>query len=477
MKKQIVLLSSILLISACARLPRHLPGGKIGQKTQISQTLTRYNGRFGIAGGAWPQSDWWKTASIPALNALEKDALRNNPDLEIVSTRILEARAAVANQRASLLPHISASTSTTQEYFSKQGLHTTANGSSVLYTELNPLEVQYHVDLWGQDSDKIRAALGDVRVARADLAEARLRLSTDVAIHYFSLIGDIQRRAQILKEQQLHEALLSLDRERLLSGLTGAKAVYLQKEACTAARQAVADITSEIAVQQDTLAALAGHGPDWGQTIQTASLPLLKTITVPKDLPLKIIAHRPDIVAARWEIEAAAQEVGAARAAFYPNVNIALFAGWNSIHLGDLFSPGNLAHAVGPVISLPIFEGGALRAQLRAKNARYMAADDHYHATILHAVRQIADRLSEWKRIRRQLSEEQEMIMAARLTTRLEDSAFRAGISNKVGTLIARIHEAQVKNQEYSLEIADATSWTRLNAALGDGYKLSGSRS
>ena len=158
MKKQIVLLSSILLISACARLPRHLPGGKIGQKTQISQTLTRYNGRFGMVAGAWPQSDWWKTASISALNALEKDALRNNPDLEIVSTRILEARAAVANQRASLLPHISASTSTTQEYFSKQGLHTTANGSSVLYTELNPLEVQYHVDLWGH-LDKTTSAI------------------------------------------------------------------------------------------------------------------------------------------------------------------------------------------------------------------------------------------------------------------------------------------------------------------------------
>jgi NodT family efflux transporter outer membrane factor (OMF) lipoprotein len=476
-KKQIILLSGILLIGACARLPRHLPGGKMGQKTQISKTLAQYNGQFGITAGAWPQNDWWKAAGIPALNALEKDALRNNPDLQIVSTRILAARATVAAQHASLLPHISAGASTTQEYFSKQGLHTTANGSSVLYTELNPLEVQYHVDLWGQDSDKIRAALGKVRVARTDLAEARLRLSTEVAIHYFSLIGDILRRAQILKEQRLHAALLRLDQERLRSGLTGAKAVYLQKEACTAARQAVTDITNDIVVQQYSLAALAGHGPDWGRNIQTAPLPSLTTIAVPKDLPLRIIAHRPDIVAARWEIEVAAQEVGAARAAFYPNVNIALFAGWNSIHLGDLFSPGNLAHAVGPVISLPIFEGGALRAQLRARNARYMAAEDHYHATILNAVRQIADRLSDWQRIRRKLSEEQEMIIAARHTTRLENAAFRTGTSNKIGMLTAHIHEAQINNQDYSLQIADATSWARLNAALGNGYVFSGSRS
>jgi len=473
-KKQIILLSSILLISACARLPQHLPGSKMGQETQISQTLAQYNGQSGIAAGAWPQSDWWKLAGIPALNALEKDALQNNPDLQIVSSRILAARATVANQRASLLPHISADASVTQEYFSRQGLHTTANGSTVLYSELNPLEIQYHVDLWGRDSDKIRAALGNVRVTRADLAEAHLRLSTEVAVHYFLLIGDIQRRAQILKEQQLHEALLRLDQERLHSGLTGAKAVYLQEEACTTARQVVTDITNDIVVQRDSLAALAGHGPDWGQDIQTAPLPSLATIAIPKDLPLRIIAHRPDIVAARWEIEVTAQEVGAARAAFYPDVNIALFAGWNSIHLGDLFSPGNLAHAVGPVISLPIFEGGALRAQLRAKNARYIAAEDHYHATILNAVRQIADRLSDWQRIRRKLSEEQEMIIAARHTTRLENAAFRTGISNKIGTLTARIHEAQIRDQHYSLQIADATSWARLNAALGGGYAFPG---
>lgn len=470
MKRSIALILPLLLLGACARLPQHLPGGKMAHDTQISGILAQLDGHGGVTPGAWPTSNWWESAQLPALNNLISEALRNNPSLQVASARILEAKAAAADQHAALLPHLSAGASVTQEYFSRQGLHAPLNGKTITYGALNPLEMRYHLDLWGRDSDRFRAALGEVRVHQADYAEAKLLLSTQLAWHYFLLAGDVQRLRQVDRAEALHTSLLHLEQQRWHDGLSDARTVYLQEEARAGARQLVADMQAAVAQQRYILAALAGHGPDWGRDIPAEPLPTLSTITMPRNLPLRLIAHRPDIVAARWEMEVAAQQVGAARAAFYPDVNIALFAGWNSIHLGDLFSPGNLAHALGPVISLPIFEGGRLRAQLKEQNALYLATEDHYRATILDAVREIAGHLATWRQIRKKLRAQRQMILAAEHTTALAESAFHSGITDKAEAYSAQIQETEIKNQLLALKTQNAQSWVLLHSALGGGY-------
>ena len=470
MKRSIALILPLLLLDACARLPQHLPGGKTAHDTQISGILAQLGDHAGVTPGTWPASNWWASAQRPALNNLISEALRNNPSLQVASARILEAKAVAADQRAALLPHFSAGASVTQEYFSRQGLHAPLNGKTITYGALNPLEIRYHLDLWGRDGDRFRAALGEVRVHQADYAEAKLLLSTQLAWHYFLLAGDVQRLRQVDRAEVLHTSLLHLEQQRWHDGLSDARTVYLQEEARAEARQSVTDIQAAIAQQRYILAALAGHGPDWGRDIPVEPLPTLSTITIPRNLPLRLIAHRPDIVAARWETEVAAQQVGAARAAFYPDVNIALFAGWNSIHLGDLFSPGNLAHALGPVISLPIFEGGTLRAQLKEKNALYIATEDHYRATILDAVREIAGRLATWRQIRKKLRAQRQMIFAAEHTTALAESAFHSGITDKAEAYSAQIQETEITNQLLALKTRNAQSWVLLHSALGGGY-------
>ncbi|QQD73801.1 efflux transporter outer membrane subunit [Acidithiobacillus ferrivorans] len=470
MKRSIALILSLLLLGACARLPQHLPGDKMAHDTQISGTLAQLDGHAGITPGAWPASNWWESAQLPALNNLISEALRNNPSLQAASARILEAKAAAANQHATLLPHFSAGAAVTQEHFSRQGLHAPLNGKTITYGVLNPLEMRYHLDLWGRDNDHFRAALGEVRVHQADYAEAKLLLSTRLAWHYFLLAGDVQRLRQVAHAEALHSSLLHLEQQRWHDGLSSARTVYLQEVARARVRQSAAEIQAAIAQQRYILAALAGHGPDWGRDIPVEPLPTLSTINIPRNLPLRLIAHRPDIVAARWEIEVAAQQMGAARAAFYPDVNIALFAGWNSIHLGDLFSPGNLADAIGPVISLPIFEGGRLRAHLREQNALYIAVKDHYRATILDAVREIAGRLAIWRQTRQEIRGQRQMILAAEHTTTLAESTFHSGMTNKAEAYIAQIQETEIKNQLLALETKNAQSWVLLHAALGGGY-------
>ncbi|WP_414041443.1 efflux transporter outer membrane subunit [Acidithiobacillus sp. M4-SHS-6] len=474
MHKRLFLLLSWLLLSACVRLPEHLPGSHLAHDTQIRQILAQTVGHDGIHPGPWPRSKWWESAQLPALNQLIQAALQDNPSLQVASARILRAKSFAAEQHAALLPQWNASTSFTQEYFSTQGLHLQANGQHFSYTEINPLELRYHLDLWGRDSDQVRAALGKVRVHQADYAEAKLQLETQLTWHYFLLIG-ISRRLNLAKHlESLQKSLLQLENQRWHDGLADARPVFVQEEHYAEARQSIAQLQGDIAQQRYILAALAGHGPDWGEQIQIAPLPELSRMPIPHDLPLRLISHRPDIVAARWEMEIAAQQIKAARAAFYPDVNIALFAGWNSIDLGDLFSPGNLAHAVGPVITLPVFEGGKLRAHLKVQNAVYMATQDHYRHRILRAVREIARYLAIWKKIHRQMGEQAQIMKATRQNRRLAEAAFRAGTSNKIAVYQTLILEMTMQSQDILLQTQNAQSWALLHGALGGGYAAKG---
>jgi NodT family efflux transporter outer membrane factor (OMF) lipoprotein len=468
MKK--LLLVPLLLVAACARLPQHLPGAHLAHTTQIQQTLARADHQYGITAGQWPANHWWETARIPALNHLIQEALRQNPSLQLASTRILAAKAMAAEQHAALLPQVSAGASITQEYFSQNGLHLQANGKHFTYAEINPLELRYHLDLWGRDSDQIRAALGQVRVHQADYAEAKLQLEKQLAWHYFLLAGETRQLHLAERLENLQKSLLQLEKQRWQDGLSNARPVYAQTETYGSARQSVARLRAAIAQQRYVLAALAGHGPDWGQNIAVGPLPDLSSIAIPRHLPLRLISHRPDIVAARWEIEVAAQQVGAARAAFYPDVNIALFAGWNSIDLGDLFSPGNLAHAIGPVVSLPIFEGGKLRARLKAQNALYLATQDHYRHSILSAVHEIAGHLATWQKNRQQIHEQIPMTNAAKQDSALATAAFHSGTANLTTVYRSQIQEINMQNQQITLQIHNAQSWVLLNVALGGGY-------
>jgi len=129
-----------------------------------------------------------------------------------------------------------------------------------------------------------------------------------------------------------------------------------------------------IALTRNQLAALIGKGPDRGQSIARPALPSDEALKLPDDLPLALMGRRPDIVAARWRVEAAQGGIDAAKTQFYPNVNISAFIGSSTLGLQYLLKDSSRIDGIAPAISMPIFEGGRLRAQLKGKVAAYDAA-------------------------------------------------------------------------------------------------------
>lgn len=469
MRKQLLLLGMTLVFSAlaaCARIPKHLP-----QNPAFSPQSLVFSQREMSSAGSWPQADWWKAAKSRQLDELVAAALQQNPELHAAGARVLYAEAQVTRAHSRLLPHFAAGFQLTQQYFSVQGLHLQANGTSNTFAEFNPLLLQYHVDLWGRDRDLVRAARGDLAMSQAEEADARLLVSSAVAVHYFALRGDESLLRAELRLRAWQKRALSVAQAGFTSGLQSATPLHEASTSLAQSAERIAQLQAAVAAERHAIAALCGQGPgvqiSAAPSSAQASLPLAG---VPRNLPLNLLGHRPDIVAARWAVEAAAARVGAAKAAFYPNINLHLLAGWNSIHLADLFDPANFAHALGPAITLPIFEGGALRAALRAQNAVYLAAQDQYQNRILQALRQVADLLSTRRALLRQESALAHAERAQRAQWHVQETAWQSGLQDGGTRIPVRIRLIQLEEQEITLQTAAWQNWALLESALGGGY-------
>ncbi len=455
---------SAALLAACARLPEHLPQNPTFQPQKLAFAGARHP-------SPWPRQDWWQAAHARQLDRLETMALQRNPGLRATAARVLYAQAQVLRIHAGLLPHFAAGLSLTQQYFSANGLHLQANGTSNLYGEVDPLLVHYHVDLWGRDRDLVEAARGELAMTQAQEADARLLLSTAVAVHYFALQGEEALWQREVSLQKWQQSGVTIAQAAFASGLQPATAVQESRISVQQSAERIAEIQSAIAAERHALAALCGLGPDSRSTAATGQLRDSTPVpALPANLPMSLLGHRPDIVARRWAVEAAAAQVRAAHAAFYPDINLNLLAGWNSIHLADLFAPGNFAHAFGPAITLPIFEGGALRGNLRAQNARFLAAQDQYQEQILTALRQIADLLSVRKHLQTREAALKQALQEQQAQWRLQEASWQAGLSDGAPRIAARVKILQLEEQRISLRIAAWQNWALLESALGGGY-------
>jgi len=230
-------------------------------------------------------------------------------------------------------------------------------------------------------------------------------------------------------------------------------------------------------LQKNLLAALAGKGPDWGRSIVVEGGVFPIHFALPADLPLRLLAHRPDVAAARLHAQAAAQKIQVAEAAFYPDVNLLAFTGLHSVSLTDVILQGSsLAYAVGPSVTFPIFEGGRLRTHLDYQEAAYDAAVERYNASLLHAVQEVADALARWRDIDVRMAEQQQTVADAIEAERLADSLNLSGLNDRNELVRARLEEHQQSFRLAMLEGEHFKTAVQIIKALGGGYPETAAR-
>jgi len=466
-----LLLAALLIsVSGCAWLGDKTQRAKMMAVPKMSQTLA-VSRLSSSAGAQWPSATWWQTFKTPALNRLMTVALADNPTLKVAAARVRQSQAMVDGQAAELYPTVDANVSFSAQRFSANSTQAKLAGEHFRQLLINPLVLRYHLDFWGHDQAALEAAVGKSLATETELADAKLLLASALAASYFDLVAAKEKLTSALNIVTDRKALLTLHEVRLASGLVTAAPILQARMALNSAQQLAFSAQAEVDLHKNLLATLAGKGPDWVSSIVVEDSSFPDRLVLPADLPLRLIAHRPDVTAARLYVQAAAQEIKVAETAFYPDVNLIAFTGLHSVSLTDVLLQGSsLAYAVGPSISFPIFEGGRLRAHLSYQEAVYDASVERYNSSLLHAVQEITDALTQWQEIDMRLAEQQQIVADAAGAERLARSLNRTGLNDRIELTLANIEAHQQRLRLAALQGEHFKNAVQIIKALGGGF-------
>jgi NodT family efflux transporter outer membrane factor (OMF) lipoprotein len=312
--------------------------------------------------------------------------------------------------------------------------------------------------------------VSETRAAQAENAEARLALSTGIALAYADL-GRLYAEYDVDElAARNREDTARLVSQRVDNGLDTRAELKQAEAGVPAARAQMAAVDEAIAQTRNRIAALLGAGPDRGLTIQRPAVSQLKAFGLPPQLAADLLGRRPDLAAARWRAEAAAKRIGVARAQFYPNINLAADIGQQALYANLLWKGSSNIGEIGPAITLPIFEGGRLRAQYRGARADYDDAVATYDLTLVQALQQVADTAVSERALDTRLRESRAALGADEEAYKIIRMRYEGGLSNYQAVLIAEDAVLQARLIVADLEARAFTLDVQLVQALGGGY-------
>lgn len=430
-------------------------------------SVTAALGANSLTPAAWPESNWWHAFGDPQLDALVDEALAGSPSLAAAEarTRRAQAEAGVANAARGPTSAINGQIAGLQV---PESLAPDPIGGSLKLANLVTLNLRYSPDLWGASRNRWQAAVDAAHASEADTHAARLALAANVARTYIALGQAFAVQDAAQAEAHRAEALAALDDARARAGIGNAIRVRGDRSLAANARQQAQAATQQIAHLRNALAALLGASPDRGLAIQRPHL-ATPALAVPEQIPSGLLARRPDLVAARWRVEAALRGIDVRKAAFYPSVNLSAMIGLAASHVEDLFQGNPLLFNGGPALSLPVFQAKALRNQLRTSQADYDLAVAGYNQALLQALRETADAVQTARALDARIAATRDAREHAAQAHALVEQRHRAGIASRLDVLAAQQPLLQLDQQLAGLVAARRGAGIDLVQALGGG--------
>jgi NodT family efflux transporter outer membrane factor (OMF) lipoprotein len=425
----------------------------------------------GVGTVATPAIDdrWWTAFGDAQLDALVNEALRGAPALAQAEARVRSAQALAEAAGAARYPNVGASADVSRQRLSEKGLVPPPFGGMTINQGQLGVSLGYELDFFGRNRATIAAAASQADAARLEGEAAKLALTSSVARAYVQLDRAYRLLDNAKQSLEARRAVLDLTTQRVRAGLDTQLEVETAKGGVAQAEGELAQAEEGLKLVGHQLAALVGAGPGRAESLQRPQLADV-TLPVPEQLPADLVARRPDVAAQRARVTAAAADVRVARTQFYPNVNLAAFAGFQSIDLGELVSSGTRVWNVAPALRLPLFEGGRLRGNLRARDAQYDAAVAGYDQAVLDAFREVADAVASLRALDREQDANRAALQSLQRAFDLATLRYKSGLSNYLTVLVAQDRLLAQRRLVVELDSRRADLTVALHRALGGGF-------
>ena len=466
-----VSLFSVVLVSGCAGLPADDARAQLKPATQYAAERS-FSGQTGQK-AQWPADAWWTAYGDAQLDRLIDEALAGAPSIAVAEARLRRAQALAGIAQAAKLPQVSANGSISEQKQSRNYL-SPRNATPEGWNDYGraTLDFSWELDFWGKNRAALAAATSEVDASAADVAQARLVLSSSIASAYAELARLHAALDTANAALEVRAKTAALFRQRYANGLETLGSVRQVESRRAAAQADVLSLEEQLGLQRNRIAALMGAGPDRGLDIARPRVDLAHPMGLPAELPAELLGRRPDIAAARMRAEAADKRIDQARASFYPNVNLVAFVGYQSLNVSNLAKADSAIGSVGPAISLPIFDGGRLRGQLRSSEADQAEAVANYERTVVQALQEVADAALSQKALGGQIGRTDESVEAAREAWRIQNNRYEGGLATYLDVLSA---EDSLLSTERALTDLQSRSFAldvALVKALGGGYSI-----
>jgi outer membrane protein, multidrug efflux system len=408
------------------------------------------------------------------LRELIAQGLENNRDLRVAAANVLQARARYGIQRADRIPTTSLSGTATATNSVGTGQDGAAGGAE---TQSDSYEIYslsagfsaFEIDLFGRVRNLSAAARERYFATEEAQRAARISLIAEIAVAWLSIAAD---------EDQLRlsrETLSAFEQTRTLTQAQFRVGVASELEArqadtnYQAARNDIAVLETRIAQGRNALELLVGAPVKPRLLPQSLGEGEATLLTLPNGLSSQVLLRRPDVLQAERELRAENANIGAARAALFPNISLTATIGTISGALSGLFGTGSFSYTASPAITLPIFDGGRARSNVRLAKATQQAALATYERTIQVAFRETSDALAQRGTIDEQIAAQTARTESAQVAERLSDARYRVGVTSFITALDAKRTAYAAQQQLVTTRLARARNLVELYRALGGG--------
>ena len=418
----------------------------------------------------WPDSQWWKAYHDPQLNALIDSTLKNSPDMQVAEQRIQLAEAQAKAVKAQDGPEVDFSADVERQRMSAEGLmgpfaitDPAAGTTGPWYTNGTfGLTAGWNLDLWGKNRAEVAARIGEVKAREAEREQTRQLLASGVSRLYWEWQTQAALKTVLTQIKTEQQNVITVDRQLYQNGITSSVEGVETDIDSSKTEQQLNDVSGKMKVIEARLSALT-NSQSSVMKLKATTLPAVES-QLPSQLGYSLLARRPDLQAAHWYIESSLSSIDAAKAAFYPDVNLMAFLQQDALHLSDLFRHSAQQMGVTAGLTLPIFDSGRLNANLTVAN---------YNKAVVDAVNDVARAASQVETLAQKNQHQQQIEHDAQRVVGLAQARYSAGII--AGSRVSEAKIPALREQLNGLVLQgqwlDAS--IQLTSALGGGYRAS----